>query len=62
MWLQASLLALGHMGRNEIMHCIICIELHHLHCIASFVLHLKVYLYFYEAVDVSIIMRFNFDT
>ena len=44
-------LSLGRVGRSEVTHGV-----------ASFALHLEVYLYFYEAVDVSIIMRFNFDT
>jgi hypothetical protein len=43
-------LSLGCVGRSEVMHCI-----------TSFALHLEVYLYFYEATDVSIIMRFKFD-
>ena len=45
-------LSLGHVGRSEVMHCI---ALQHLH------LHSKVYLYFYEAVDVSIITSSKFD-
>jgi hypothetical protein len=32
-----------------------------MHCIASFALHLGVYLYYYEAVGVSIIMLFKPD-
>jgi hypothetical protein len=32
-----------------------CIALHHLH------LHFEVYLYFYEAINVSFIMLFKFD-
>ena len=43
-------LFLGRVGRSEVMHRI-----------ASFVLHLEVYLYLYEAIDVSIIMQFKFD-
>jgi len=43
-------LSLGCVGRSEVMHCV-----------ASFALHFEVYLYFYEAIDVSITMWFKFD-
>jgi hypothetical protein len=32
-----------------------------MHRIASFVLHLEVYLYLYEAIDAYVIMLFKFD-
>ena len=44
-------LSLGCVGRSEVMHCVV-----------SFALHLEVYLYFYEAIDVSVIILFKFDS